>query len=667
MEQEANGHTKSITGRMADRLGVNRSDLLPLSLILLAGAVLRFWDYGRVPFTYDDFSAFSHARLEHLREVIQWVKIGDTHPPGVEVFLYFWVRVAGQQAWLVKLPFTLCGLFSIYLGYRIAARWFNGTVGIFTALFLSVLQYPIFYSQVARPYPSGLFLCLLMAWFWTGMVLDPGHRKWLNRIGYVAAGSLCAYNHHFSLLFAGMAAVSGLFFTRRRGILTYLLCNLAIALLYLPNLPIFFAQLSKGGVEGWLGKPHPEFFLQYLGYILHYSLALYFLAAMLVLAGILVMRSRQGNRHPSFRLMAFLWFAVPFLTGFFYSLFVNSVLQYSVLLFFYPFLVMFVFSFFRETGTPFKTASVVIFSTVAILTLVFERQHYRYFYASGYRCILEESLEVNKTFGRENTLTLLSTHPNLHRYYLDRMGVKDTTMFVMADGFMNGRELREYLLKRDQGYCIYAWAEQPRPEFIKVIEEFYPWMIKKETWFTSDFYVFSREKPAAWTGDADRRIFCSINGFETPVAGWSPAEGFLNGETVFSGAYSIRFDSLQEFGPSFKARLDTLIDNMNNILFAGVAACLTDSACNPLLVSEIRAGDKILDWRAVPFRDFIDWRGTWQKVWLVVKLSDLYIREPAAEISIYVWNRDKGTFYIDDFGVETREGNQVIYGLFKKF
>jgi len=667
MDQEAKVRTASLTGRMAERLGVNRADLLPLSLILLAGAVLRFWDYSRLPFTYDDFSAFKHAWLANLKDVIQWVKTGDTHPPGVEVFLHFWVRVAGQHAWLVKLPFTLCGLCSIYLGYRLASRWFNGTVGIFTALFLSVLQYPVMYSQVARPYPSGLFLCLLMAWFWTRMVLDPDHRKWLIRAGYVLTGSLCTYNHHFSLLFAGITAVSGLFFIGRRRMLPYLLCNLAIALLYLPNLTVFFAQLGRGGVEGWLGKPHPEFFLQYLGYILHYSLVLYILAAVFVLAGILVLRSRTAPRRPSFGLLAFLWFALPFLTGFFYSLFVNSVMQYSVLLFFYPFLVMFAFSFYRETGTTFKTVSVVIFSTVAILTLVFERQHYRYFYASGYRRIIEESIKASNSFGREHTLTLLSTNPDIHRYYLGGMGVKDTAMFVMAGDFLTGRDLREYLSGQEKHYCTYAWAEQPRPEFIKVIEEVYPYMIQKETWFTSDFYVFSREKPDGYNGGADRQIFYSLNGFEAPVAGWSPADGFLNRETVHSGAASAGFDSLHEYGPSFKARLDTITENLNNIIFAGVAASLADSSCNPLLVSEIRAGDKILDWRAVPFSDFIDAKGSWQKVWLVIKLSDIYIKEPQPELSIYVWNRDKSTFYIDDFSIETREGNQVIYGLFEKF
>jgi uncharacterized membrane protein len=139
---------------------------LLLFLILLLGSILRFWNFPNIPYMHDELSALGRLQYQCVQDVITYgVEINDTHPPGVQLFLYFWTNLFGTNEMIVKFPFILCGLFSILLTYKISKKWFNVSVGLIVASFMATIQYTIMYSQLIRPYSSGLFFCLLMVFF----------------------------------------------------------------------------------------------------------------------------------------------------------------------------------------------------------------------------------------------------------------------------------------------------------------------------------------------------------------------------------------------------------------------------------------------------------------------------------------------------------------------
>ena len=71
----------------------NKSATFVLVLILLFAAVLRFWNYFEIPFTHDEFSALFRTQFNSFSELIdKGIKI-DGHPAGVQMFLYFWVKI----------------------------------------------------------------------------------------------------------------------------------------------------------------------------------------------------------------------------------------------------------------------------------------------------------------------------------------------------------------------------------------------------------------------------------------------------------------------------------------------------------------------------------------------------------------------------------------------
>ena len=212
--------------------------------ILVLGAVLRFWNFSEIPFTHDEFSALGRLHFDSFGELIaKGVKI-DGHPAGVHVFMYYWIQLFGESEIAVKFPFITMGIASIYLIYSIGKLWFNYSVGLISAAFMATMEFSVMYSQIARPYISGLFLCLLMVVYWSKLIKTPQTNFWKNYTGFVLAAALCAYNHHFSLLFAAIVGVSGVFLVQKKYLLKYALSGLAIFVLYLPHLSIFLYQLN---------------------------------------------------------------------------------------------------------------------------------------------------------------------------------------------------------------------------------------------------------------------------------------------------------------------------------------------------------------------------------------------------------------------------------------
>lgn len=317
-----------------------------LIFILLTSISLRFFNYFDIPFTYDEFSAFFRLNFDSFSELIEkGVKI-DGHPAGIHVFLYYWTMLFGSQVWIVKFPFTILGVLSVFLVYIIGKKWFNETVGLLSAAYLGSIQMTVMYSQIARPYISGLFFSLVLINYWTNLMKNPERDFNKNSLIFILSASLCAYNHHFSLLFAAMVGITGVFIVPRRFLPKYLFSGLVIFALYVPHLKIFFYQLAVGGVGGWLGKPHNDFLFEFIFYVFNFSPIVAGLALVIILFGLFHL-----NRNPqNLRMVAlsFAWFIIPFLIGFYYSRYVNAVLQYSVLIFSLPLLFFALFGFIKE-------------------------------------------------------------------------------------------------------------------------------------------------------------------------------------------------------------------------------------------------------------------------------------------------------------------------------
>jgi hypothetical protein len=634
----------------------NRAILL---LILGVSALLRFYRFPEIPFMHDEFSAVFRTEFDSFGELIKKGVMPDGHPAGIQVFLFYWIKLFGRTEWVVKLPFAVMGVLSLLLAYLVAKKWYNETVGLITASFLAGTQYMIMYSQIARPYISGLFFSLLMVYFWSKL-MNPSIKKfWINGVLYVLASALCAYNHHFSLLFAALIGISGLFFIPRKFLLNYLLCGLLIFVLYIPHLGIFLNQLNTGGVGGWLGKPGITFFPDYLYYTFNYSAIAVFLAVALILFGLI--RSKKGN----FTIKAFVLFAVWFLTplfiGYWYSVNINPVLQYSVLIFSYFPLLFLLFGHIPVQSIKVNLLITGIILAVNIYGLTVERQHYRIFYNSAFERIITDYIHAKNNYS--NVLPVIDSHKKITSYYIEEYNTDSS--FTWFDSFRNEADFINYLREESKtnDFLYFGALSSNKPNSISVIRQYFPVMLKQNNYFGGSTYLFSK------TGEEARTIITTYD-FDSPVPdGWRSVKEENRIDSVgFNSSFSYKMDSLTEWSPTFSIPLKQIVTHENNYIDVTVSAKPADQLPGALLVITLDLEGEVVNFSGADFGSFTN-PSTSSNEWITVnhslKLADVHLNFDNVILNVFVWNNGRKQFLLDNFSVEVRDGNPVVYGLYE--
>ncbi len=667
-------------------------DHILIIFILLAGAALRLYRLPDIPFTHDEFSAIIRAQYGTFSDLIEkGVKI-DGHPAGIQVFIWLLIKWFGVSEVVLKLPFILFGVLSVWMVYLIGKEWFTTTTGLTAAAFVAFLQFPVMYSQIARPYSSGLFFTLLLVWFWTRVLFRPERRLFLNLAGFVAAGVLCAYNHHFSLLFAAMVGITGLFFCSRNTRRPYLIACALIILLYLPHLPIFLYQLGVGGIEGWLRKPRFDFILDFIQYIFHFSIFLYLLILLLIILALLWYSEfpRIKNR---FVIISVIWFLMPFLVGYLYSTFRSSVLQFSVLIFSFPYLLFIPFSLFKTEKPLHQAILVGLIAAFVIPSLVFERRHYTLFYKSPYREMVVEAKKAVDSLGAANCLVILDTRREINPYYLEKVGCRDLP-FLYADSAGTRGRLLSLLDSSDRKFLAYGCISSgPWENYALMISRF-PHLLDHRMYAGGDFYLFGREdsrstsdlsghadalkKTLVEISSAKNRIphdpvvhqneyfYAVTNYFETPLEDWgSIDQDQLTDSLPIEGRYSFLVRRGDEFSPTYYKSLRDLMRHYDDVIDVSVDLRLPEIAPGLWLVVSVTAREKEIYWKSVAISDFIK-PGQQGRAYISLRLSDIELRHHGLLFKAFVWNPMKTPYLLDRFTINVRSGNPFIYGLYRK-
>jgi hypothetical protein len=629
-----------------------------LLLIIAVSVGLRFFNFFEIPFTHDEFSALFRLKFDNFSELIEkGVKI-DGHPAGIQVFLYYWTGLFGYKEWVVKLPFAIFGIASVFLIYQIGKKWFNETVGLLSAAFIASIQFTIMYSQIARPYISGMFFSLLMIYYWSNLMMSPDKNFNRNSFLFIVSAALCAYNHHFSLLFAVIVSISGLFFIEKKYLIKYLLCGLMIFIAYTPHLNIFFYQLKVGGVEGWLGKPENDFLIEFVYYIFNYSIFVVILTLGILLYGLFYLK--KGTVNVKLILLAFVWFILPFLIGFYYSRNVSAVLQYSVLIFSFPLLFFVLFGIIKNQ-TPHKN---FIFVLAILLTntlaLIYNRSHYDLFYKSVYKEILTDYMDIKREKG--NTLYLIDSNKKISDYYISKLAI-DTT-FIDYSNYQNISEFK-YFLENEIGKhdkLFFGCLSSVPNNVIPLIQDYFPTIEIQKNYFGGTSYLFSKT-------NNDKEDIISFLNFESDLPeGWESVDledVFLADDYTRGNVYQLNEDA--EWGPKFVVRLDEILKNKNNFIDISVKVKAKGAIDELVLVGLLESNGQNIYWGGTELKEFSLLQlenSDWISLHHSIKLSDIHIKHNDILVKIFIWNKGRNNFLIDNFKISLRKGNPIIYGLY---
>ena len=612
-------------------------------------------------FMHDELSAVIRSQANSFSELIYKTKMTDVHPVGVPIFVHYWTKIFGTGTQIVKFPFIIFGLVSIYYSYKIAEKWFNPTVAILTCTFLATLQFPTMYGQLERPYATGMLFSVLMVWCWTQFFFSE-NRKNKYAIGFVIFASLCTYNHYFSLLFAGLVGATGLFFLTKENGKKYLLMCASVVLLFIPHISILLFHLSigGGGEESWLGKPQPDWLLTFLKYLFHYSSEVYVLVATLFLASFFF-RNKEKKVFDKMRIIALVWALLVPCLAYFYSITKTPVLQFSTFTFSLPFLLMFIFSFYAELKTTIKAGIVAIIVLINVYTLFVNRKHDPLFYNHPYAEMARISDKAIAAFGESNVSVSLSAMNGFVDYYFDKLGKPFSYLCVEKS------DTKAFLLYLENEQTDYFVAGNLPLEYYQLIKERYPFVISKNEGFTFTVYCYSKIKPKNVLKEA---VLFSENQSEEQVlknkkSHWV-ANPSMSEDPVYPGVFYMELDSTQEYSTGFSAKLIDIVKSRHSILNVSAEISVGKEKSNPTIVVSIEEEGKSLLWRGSGHDEYKTKELFFNTIYVSHLFSGMDLsKHPDATIKIYVWNRDKKGALVRNFKVEVIESNPMIYGLYE--
>jgi hypothetical protein len=634
---------------------------LLLVLIILAGLVLRCWHAFDIPFTFDELSAMSRTSFDSFRDLIRVGVIEkDSHPAGIQVFLYYWVMLFGEKEFVVKLPFILAGLTSIYLAYRIGEIWFGKTTGILTATYLSSLQLFVMYSQIARPYVSGLFFTLFAVLFWSKYFFQSTKIKYLA--GFVVFSALAAYNHYFSLLFVAVLGVSGLSLINRKNLLRYTLSGVAILLLYVPHLPIIFTQAEKGTIGGWLGAPGPYFLLDFVFWLFHHSYLSIAVFILIIVAGITFNKPSQklDLKHKK-RWILLLWLLPAPVFGYIYSYTSEPILQNSLLIFTTPYLFQFLFSFIGEWKIRHLSIAVILILLMNILTLIFNQDYYRNFYRQPFNQMVKNAVKLEDKYSGE-VFIINDYIPYFTEYYFRKYN-QELPYYTTRNMDVKISDFKKMLANIDQDIVLTSGLGDI---YFQVILEQFPNWERFETGFTYEQYIFSRKDMVR--DDAPGRTSISELSFNNTLedAQWQFNKRDIIVDTS-SGNHCYLMTPVVTYGPKIEIPLGELMSDIYQIIDVEVEIVAdADSNVNAVIVGEIKKGEELIFWRGSDFAQFRIFPGISQKVFLTMDIQKAMSDQNDINgelLRFYIWNRDNQQFKISKIKIYLRPGNPGRYCL----
>ncbi len=625
-----------------------------LILILCVGVAMRFYHFSEWSLTNDELSALSRLQFDNLSSVIEnGVRLDDMHPMGVQVFLWYWTKLFGMTPFTVRLPFVILGCLSLGLFYLIAKDWIGTNRALIALSIFACSQFPILYSQLARPYSPGLFFSLLFVLAWSKIVIQkenskPTFTKW--NLLLVIGGAGAMYSHYFSFLFVGLVGLAGLIFIKENKTrLYYLLAGVLMFLLYIPNANVFITHFSVGGLGGdggWLGPPGKYAIVEFLFYLLNNDLLLLIYLLVIVLAALLLNKFDLVNRKMFF--LSLVLGLLPVLIAYFYSIVKNPVFQYSILVFGYPLIIIAACSLIEFKNKRIEKALVVLTLFLFFYSSAFSKKYYSTEQFAVFKELVEDVKTYSDLYGEKNIeYTVNVIKPFYFNYYFQNDKLKSNFVQYRCNDNSTYLELDSILKNSTKKYFLHAWSNNYHaPELEYRIRKYFPYLIKQDIHFNSGVYLFSKQ--ASNEKETANVLFEEKNDFEKNY--WNLDEKLFKSSTdAISGEHVSIVDSTLEYGATYTNSLQQikLDKNKSLVVELNVKSTQLPSFDKLMLVVEIDApnGD-IKVWRSLQFEPFIKQQNQWTTLYYGYKyVEDI---KPDDIVKIYVYNPGKYNAQIDD-------------------
>jgi len=451
--------------------------------VLVLAAVLRLYHLTQIPLANDELSALYRLQFPSFKTLITQGVMPDGHPALVQVFLYYYSKLVGSSSSLLKLPFIICGVASVWVAYTLFTLQLGRRVGLMVALSMTTTQFFIMHSQLARPYSVGLLFILLLALYLHKLASKPSR---LHYLGAVLFMFLSASTHYIALLTAVCLMFAWVWVDVKR-LSNAIRISALVTLLYVPQLVVFFQQLKVGGVGSWLGKPQLNFIYHFFSYSQHHFGPLMMLTFVLGWASLLFLGIDKFTKKQLYPLVVF---GLTFLVAFIYSVYRNPVLQFPVLLFAWPFMLAFLFSAVRYLPKTLFIWVIGLMTCLQLYSLVYMRKHYQVFYNQSYRATVKQ-IVTNVT--PHTPLLLNGNQPFYFNYYFAQSNFTPNYLHTRIDSL--SIPLYQKLLQNTQAdTLVVAHAFYLSSLYFEWAKVYYPTVIFHQQQAFNELYVLCKNQ-----------------------------------------------------------------------------------------------------------------------------------------------------------------------------
>lgn len=510
-------------------------------LILTLALALRLMGLTEMSFIHDEISALIRTEYASFGEMIEYgVKIKDTHPPLIQVFLYGWTALFGQSEIAVKAPFILMGIMSLVALFMVTKAWTKSVnLGLILMAFFATSQLHITYSTVARMYISGLLFCLLLVYFWWRWIQSEGTWKTNSYSWMVFFALMASYNHHFSLFLALLIWFSGWFFISTHQKKAYLLSLGLVLIGYLPIAGITYYQLFEQKGLSWLAIPSPSYLIDFGQYMFHY-VGWY---ALLVLVGFGISIGLK-KKISSVSLFGFGWFFVTLTVAYFYSIWVAPVIQYHLLIFSVPFVFIVLFEpisvLLNGSKSLFIISGVIVINLYSLLVV---RRHFELFPKQAYGQLAKHLAGQNLN----ETLVITSLRKEYVNFYLRDFEQTPIVYFLEDDQDLKSSQLLQNVdLSSIQEVIL---SDCPKYIYSQLANDFLESDAPEYSFLNTIQHLTRRD-------DLNDHLAVQVSRFEPNQKEWNHVPEWFNDSVYFlmNGA---------EWGPALNLELDGLTkDNL---------------------------------------------------------------------------------------------------------
>ncbi len=600
--------------------------------ILLLAAILRLYHLNELPYTNDELSAIYRAQYNTFNELINLGIKPDGHPVLIQLLLFYYIKIVGTSAWIIKMPFILSGIIVVFVSYKITAITINRNLGILVAAYIATSQYFILYSQLARPYMPGLLFVLLALYFGLQILLH--HKRKLRDYAMLCFFILASVStHHFAGLTIFIISIV-LLLAEMKAFKMNLIYTFTVAcILYSPQVPILLAQLNTGGIggtTGWLGKPDGLFIIQYIKYVGQYFLLTYILIFLVIPVTIFSLY-KAPKREMLVLVAGVSIFALTFITGYYYSIFRNPVLQYAVLIFAAPYLLVVLF----YGVSRWRQQYFLIFTGILLCTnlygLIFNRMHFQLNYNQGYQASVAGITKYSHL-----PLLLNGNSPDYYRFYFSKYRIQPNVIYFHFDTIPYA-SFRSKIQQITSDTLVISYGMPGNPIYVGLAQWYYPTIINKEEGAAFETYILTKQK----SEPVDTGVITSVSTRD-------------------------QFNSEKEFGSTLKSMV--LNSGNNDLLQAYVKIKpISNTAINPQLVCVLKdENDKQVLWFGASYQDFYLPSDSITPILIRFRIPTS-VPEGNLKLETFVWNIHQEEFQASAIQTQLIQGNKFLFGLVNDF